>query len=107
MSMNAWRSNVNHHPSLSTVLDLATRNIGRFKSIQRIQESMKMYVTVWLARSCSLMPSHRTINLIAIQAVSKRAISRLPDFLVHPYPRVSDQIPRALNMYTITLSEFE
>lgn len=38
-------------------------------------------------------------NLITIQAVSNKAISRLGDFLAHPYPRVSDQIPRVLNMF--------
>ncbi|EKM79449.1 hypothetical protein AGABI1DRAFT_120846 [Agaricus bisporus var. burnettii JB137-S8] len=56
---------------LSALLDLVTRNVGRFKNVQRIQESMKI-----------------TVNLIAIEVVSRRAISCLSDFLVHPYPRI-------------------
>lgn len=44
----------------------------------------------------------RTVNLIAIEAVSRRAISCLSDFLVHPYPRVSDPIPRVQSVHRLT-----
>ncbi|KXN88249.1 Tubulin-specific chaperone D [Leucoagaricus sp. SymC.cos] len=57
--------------SLSSLLNMATRNVKNWKSIQRIQESMKI-----------------TVNLIAAQAVSQASISHLNDFLVHPYPRI-------------------
>ncbi|KAF9454706.1 ARM repeat-containing protein [Macrolepiota fuliginosa MF-IS2] len=57
--------------SLLALLSLASRNVGRLRSIQRIQESMKI-----------------TTNLITIRAVSDKAISHLNDFLAHSYPRI-------------------
>lgn len=57
--------------SLSSLLDLATKNVKRLKSIQRIQESMKI-----------------TVNLLVVRAVSEASISHLNDFLAHPYPRI-------------------
>ncbi|KAJ3566930.1 hypothetical protein NP233_g6689 [Leucocoprinus birnbaumii] len=75
--------------SFSALLDLAARNVKRLKSIQRIQESMKMSVSSILTLiETSLTVLYRTVNLMGARAVSKAAISRLDDFLVHPYPRI-------------------
>jgi len=44
----------------------------------------------FLCVSLNLVLLDRLVNLIRVRDVSEAAICRLEDFLVHPYPRVSD-----------------
>ncbi|KAI6039323.1 armadillo-type protein [Pisolithus marmoratus] len=53
------------------LISIATRNVSRLKNVQRIEESMKIVV-----------------NLFTFPSVAKTCLSKIADFLVHPYPRV-------------------
>ena len=48
----------------------------------------------FLCVSMNLALLDRLVNLIRARDVSEAAICRLEDFLVHPYPRVSDSTPK-------------
>ncbi|KAL4251881.1 Tubulin-folding cofactor D [Abortiporus biennis] len=57
--------------NLRHILTVATRNVSKLKSVQRINLSMKVVV-----------------NLLPVGALRSECINRLPDFLCHQYPRI-------------------
>ncbi|KAJ7175827.1 armadillo-type protein [Mycena filopes] len=57
--------------SLQELVSIATRNIARLKSIQRIHESMKIVV-----------------NTLAFPTVFERCVAILPEFLAHHFPSI-------------------
>ncbi|KAI6030933.1 TBCD protein [Pisolithus orientalis] len=57
--------------SMKNLISIATKNVSRLKNVQRIQESMKIVV-----------------NIFTFPSVAKTCLSKIADFLVHPYPRV-------------------
>lgn len=72
---------------LEKLLSIATRNVSRLKNVQRINESMKMWVpyvrdSILTEKRCS------AVNLLAVPAVSTSSSERIIDFLSHPYPKV-------------------
>ncbi|KIN99611.1 hypothetical protein M404DRAFT_16471 [Pisolithus tinctorius Marx 270] len=56
---------------MKNLISIATKNVSRLKNVQRIQESMKIVV-----------------NIFTFPSVAKTCLSKIADFLVHPYPRV-------------------
>ncbi|KAJ7044089.1 TBCD protein [Mycena alexandri] len=57
--------------SLQDLVSIATRNVARLKSIQRIHESMKIVV-----------------NTLAFPTMFERCVASLPDFLAHHFPSI-------------------
>ncbi|KAI6129812.1 TBCD protein [Pisolithus croceorrhizus] len=57
--------------SMESLISIATKNVSRLKNVQRVHESMKIVV-----------------NLLTFPSVAKTCLSKIADFLVHPYPRV-------------------
>jgi len=64
---------------LHQLLDLVTKNVGRLKSVQRVEESMKTVV-----------------NMLAIPETRELVIPALASFLQHRYPRVRADTAEAL-----------
>ncbi|KAF8133796.1 TBCD protein [Boletus edulis] len=56
---------------IEALLSLSCKNVFRVKNIQRLQESMKI-----------------VINLLTLPSVAKTCLSKIIEFLAHPYPRV-------------------
>lgn len=56
---------------MESLILIATKNVSRLKNVQRVHESMKIVV-----------------NLFTFPSVAKTCLSKITDFLVHPYPRV-------------------
>ncbi|KAF9046718.1 armadillo-type protein [Panaeolus papilionaceus] len=56
---------------LKTLLHMASKNIDKMKSVQRIQEATKI-----------------AINLLALKPIRDEKVSLLDNFLTHPFPRV-------------------
>ncbi|KAI6166541.1 TBCD protein [Pisolithus thermaeus] len=56
---------------MESLISIATKNVSRLKNVQRVHESMKIVV-----------------NLLTFPSVAKTCLSKIADFLVHPYPRV-------------------
>ncbi|KAH0832066.1 hypothetical protein J3R83DRAFT_12974 [Lanmaoa asiatica] len=56
---------------VEALLSISCKNVLRVKNIQRLQESMKIVV-----------------NLLTVPSVAKACLSKIVEFLTHPYPRV-------------------
>ncbi|PPR01746.1 hypothetical protein CVT24_001566 [Panaeolus cyanescens] len=56
---------------LKTLLHMASKNVDKMKSVQRIQEATKI-----------------AINLLALKPIRDEKVSSLNNFLTHPFPRV-------------------
>ncbi|KAJ7780620.1 TBCD protein [Mycena maculata] len=57
--------------SLQDLLSIVTKNVARLRSVQRIQESMKIVV-----------------NLLSFPTLFARCVTSLPDFLAHEFPSI-------------------
>uniref|UniRef100_A0A8H8CLD5 Tubulin-folding cofactor D C-terminal domain-containing protein n=1 Tax=Psilocybe cubensis TaxID=181762 RepID=A0A8H8CLD5_PSICU len=58
--------------SLKTLVHMTTKNVDKLKSVQRIHESMKIFV-----------------NLLSFEEIRNEKLSLLSDFLAHPFPKAS------------------
>ncbi|PPQ80979.1 hypothetical protein CVT25_015132 [Psilocybe cyanescens] len=56
--------------SLKTLVHMTTKNIDKLKSVQRIHESMKIFV-----------------NVLSFEEIRSEKLSLLSDFLTHPFPK--------------------
>ncbi|KAI5983473.1 armadillo-type protein [Pisolithus albus] len=56
---------------MESLISIATKNVSRLKNVQRVHEAMKIVV-----------------NLFTFPSVAKTCLSKITDFLVHPYPRI-------------------
>lgn len=82
-------------------MEITSKNVEKIKSIQRIHESMKMYV-----HSCSFMNievkiclfinSISVVNLLIFEEMRSDIAPLLPNFLAHMFPKVC---PR-MNLFT-------
>ncbi|EJC98100.1 TBCD protein [Fomitiporia mediterranea MF3/22] len=66
---------------VTKLMELATRNINRLQSMQRIDESMRIVVNLFGTTS---------------KDIGKRAVTYLERFLLHPYPKVRSDTAEAL-----------
>ncbi|KAI6099571.1 TBCD protein [Pisolithus croceorrhizus] len=67
------------HGGMESLISIATKNVSRLKNVQRSEK---------LASERAVAISFRVVNLLTFPSVAKTCLSKIADFLVHPYPRV-------------------
>ncbi|KIJ54812.1 hypothetical protein M422DRAFT_24702 [Sphaerobolus stellatus SS14] len=68
---------------LQEILNISTRNVARLKNVQRIGCSMKI-----------------VNGLLPIRSISSQAVSAIPNFLLHAFPRIRSET--AEHLYIVT-----
>lgn len=69
---------------------MASRNVDKLKSVQRIHEAMKMWAVYICPLALRLIYSpYSTVNLLTFEKIRADKATLLISFLAHPFPKVS------------------
>ncbi|TFK27742.1 TBCD protein [Coprinopsis marcescibilis] len=66
---------------LRRLVTLTTKNVGKWKNVQRILEAMKMQVSAFAI--CILV-----VNLLVFAPIRETSVQAISEFLAHPFPKV-------------------